>query len=31
MWNLKNGTTELIYKTEKELIDVENKFVAVRG
>ena len=25
MWNLKNGTNELIYKTEIESIDVENK------
>ena len=31
MWNLKNGSNELIYKTEIRVIDVENKLMVTRG
>ena len=31
MWTLKKGTNKLIYKTETELTDVENKLVVTSG
>ena len=30
MWNLKYGTNELIYKTEKRLTDLENRLVVAK-
>ena len=30
MWNLKNDTTEYIYKTETES-QIENKFMVIKG
>ena len=31
MWNLKYDTNDLIYKTEKRLIDTENKLKVTKG
>ena len=31
MWNLKYDTNDLIYKTEKRLIDAENKLTFTKG
>ena len=31
MWNLKNDTNELIYKTETDSTDIENKFMVTKG
>ena len=31
MWNLKNDTNELIYKTENRLINIENKLMVIKG
>ena len=31
MWNLKNDTNELIYKTENRLTDLENKLMVTEG
>ena len=31
MWNLKYGTNEPIYKIEKRLTDMENRFVVAKG
>ena len=30
MWNLKNSTNELVYKTNR-LIDIENEFMVMKG
>ena len=30
MWNLKNDTNELTYKTETDLTDIENKFMVTQ-
>ena len=30
MWNLKEGTNELTYKTEVEYLDIENKLMMSR-
>ena len=31
IWNLKNSTSELIYKTETRLTDFENKVMVIKG
>ena len=31
MWNLKQDTNELIYKTENKLTDIENRLVIAKG
>ena len=31
MWNLKNGTNELIYKKKNRVTDVENKLMVTKG
>ena len=31
MWNLKNDTNELIYKTETRRTDIENKLMITKG
>ena len=31
MWNLKNNTNELIYKTETDSTDIENKLMVTKG
>ena len=31
MWNLKNDTNELTYKTRKRLTDIENKLMFTKG
>ena len=31
MWNLKNDTNELIYKTNKKFTDTEKNFIVTKG
>ena len=31
MWNLKYDTNELIYKTETDFTDIENRLVVAKG